>query len=232
MGARREAVQGGSVLEMLDTSYFVSPLLKGDDGTQSAEGKASPDLSVVIPAFNEEDRLPIMLDETLEVLNHDNRRGKSYEILIVDDCSQDATPTMVLKRYASDNIKVIRLLENQGKGFAVKVGMLSARGKLRLMVDADGATRFSDLEKLERAIEDGDAEGSSKRPPNAKRLAVIFGSRHHLVDGATAKRAWYRNIFTWGLHFLVKLLITGNSNLIHDTQCGFKLFTANAAEKL
>merc|ERR1740123_2166364 len=119
-----------------------------------------------------------MLDETLEVLNHDSRRGKSYEILIVDDCSQDATPTLVLKMYASENIKVIRLLENQGKGFAVKVGMLSATGKLRLMVDADGATKFSELEKLERALEDSDAPGSGSSASGVGRLRadIAFGS--------------------------------------------------------
>merc|ERR1740123_1522248 len=130
-----------------------------------------------------------MLDETLEVLNHDSRQGKSYEILIVDDCSQDSTPTIALERHASENIKVIRLLKNQGKGFAVKVGMLSARGKLRLMVDADGATKFSELDKLERAIEDGDASGCGSSTSSGRlRADIAFGSRHHLVKGATAKR--------------------------------------------
>lgn len=231
LSARREATQARSVLELLDKAYFVSPALL-DGSSKQDKGEDAPDLSIVIPAFNEEERLPIMLKEALEFLKGGSRQGKSYEILVVDDCSTDSTSTMVLRRYADENIKVIRLVENQGKGFAVKVGMLSARGKLRLMVDADGATRFSDLEKLERAIADGDAEGSSKRPPNGKRRAVIFGSRHHLVDGATATRAWYRNIFTWGLHFLVRLLITGSNDIIHDTQCGFKLFTEEAALKL
>lgn len=232
--AWQEAAQGNAVLELLDTSYYVSPALRGEGGGDAdAKGEeAAPYLSVVIPAYNEEERLPIMLKEALEVLKDSSRRGKTYEILVVDDCSSDSTPAMVLKDYASENIKVVRLLKNQGKGFAVKVGMLSARGKLRLMVDADGATRFSDLEKLERAIAEGDGAGSAGRPTSSSGVDVAFGSRHHMVKGASAKRAWYRNIFTWGLHLLVRLLITGNSNIIHDTQCGFKLFTEEAAMKL
>jgi len=220
--AHKEAQAEGSILDLLDKSYFVSPTLT--QGSSKDKEGAPLDLSIVIPAFNEEERLPIMLKEALEFLKGSGRKGKTYEILVVDDCSSDSTPTMVQKNYASENIKVIRLVQNQGKGFAVKVGMLSARGKQRLMVDADGATRFSDLEKLENALAQGNGAG--------KHCEIAFGSRHHLVQGATAKRAWYRNIFTWGLHLLVRLLITGNSNLIHDTQCGFKLFTAEAALKL
>jgi len=198
----------------------VSPTLAEGSGTQDLA--ARPDLSVVIPAFNEEERLPIMLKEALEFLKSDSRQGKTFEIIVVDDCSRDSTPKMVVRDYAGEQIKVVRLVENQGKGYAVKVGMLSARGKQRLMVDADGATRFSDLEKLEKAISGADGAG----------YQIAFGSRHHLVEGATAQRAWYRNIFTYGLHLLVRLLITGNSEIIHDTQCGFKLFTQEAALKL
>lgn len=95
----------------------------------------------------------------------------------MDDCSTDGTAEMVRKNYAAEqNIQVVRLKKNQGKGMAVRVGMLSARGARRLFVDADGATRFSDLDSLDAALEEG--------------ADCAFGSRHHLVQGAMATRAW------------------------------------------
>lgn len=124
-----------------------------------------------------------MLDEALTFLQ---ARSLSFEILLVDDCSQDRTAALALEYQLrmqaekGNRIRVIRLLKNQGKGFAVKVGMLSASGRHRLMVDADGATKFSDLALLEEGL--GGSDGG---------YDVAFGSRRHLAEGAKAKRTWY-----------------------------------------
>lgn len=209
------AVTRKDILEhYVDHDYYVSQELRGE---LSAE-EASVDLSVIIPAFNEEERLPIMLDEMFAFLE---TRSSSYDVVVVDDHSADSTAAVV-KRYADAGrpIQVMRLRENQGKGFAVKCGMLSARGKWKLLVDADGATKFEDLALLEEALD-------------AQKSEIAFGSRRHLVDAAKTKRKWYRNIFMWGLHTIVRVLIIGpRGDVIHDTQCGFKLFSRGAVEKL
>ena len=107
--------------------------------------------SVVIPAFNEERRLPPYLEG---VAAYFDGRGESYEVVVVDDGSTDATSARVrdLAR-AHPAIQVERFDENHGKGYAVRAGMRAARGTLRLMADADGATPIAEIRRLEKAIE-------------------------------------------------------------------------------
>ncbi|CAJ1344415.1 unnamed protein product [Effrenium voratum] len=179
-------------------------------------------LSIVVPAYNEEYRIPQMLDETLSYLES---RGAefSYEVIVVDDGSEDNTYAAALStsRDASlrhGEVRVIQLLYNRGKGFAVRAGMLAARGQLLLMADADGATGIRDLERLERAL------GPKDEAPQ-----IAFGSRHHLREEALAKRAWYRNVLMVGFHCAVWLLVGGT---VKDTQCGFKLFKAKVGKRI
>ncbi|KAL7062837.1 hypothetical protein AAHC03_0275 [Spirometra sp. Aus1] len=101
--------------------------------------------------------------------------------------------------------------------------MLSARGKFLLFADADGATRFSDIEKLEERLA---ALTASKWNGS---MAVICGSRAHLEAEATAKRHPLRNLLMHVFHFAVWLLCVQG---IRDTQCGFKLFSRPAARLL
>jgi len=124
-------------------------------------------LSLIIPAYNEAERLPIMLDATIEFLNTNrkeltqlcravgNNQQQHYssqhircEFIIVDDGSTDNT-TSVVTKYASnmkngDTVKLVSMHQNCGKGGAVKTGMLQSSGRLCLMADADGATDISD----------------------------------------------------------------------------------------
>lgn len=143
----------------------------------SLSDQGSLDLSVVIPAYNETTRLPAMLDTTLAHLRTapEEDRQRTYELLIVDDGSKDDTSSFALKLAAqnpSADIRVITLEKNLGKGGAVRHGMLHARGHRLLMVDADGASRFEDLEALWKAM---DALAPQNEP------AVVVGSRAHLV---------------------------------------------------
>lgn len=140
---------------------------------------ASVSLSVIIPAYEETARLKPMLDAALEHLATKPKR--SFEVLIVDDGSKDATSELALKlsiSYAAANpkneIRVVRLETNRGKGGAVKHGSMHARGKRILFVDADGATRFSDLEMLWEKMDE-----IEKKNPGTPAIAV--GSRAHLV---------------------------------------------------
>ncbi|XP_017273449.1 dolichyl-phosphate beta-glucosyltransferase [Kryptolebias marmoratus] len=186
---------------------------------------SSRDLSVVIPAYNEELRMPVMLDEAMEFLEKRQKQTPSftYEVIVVDDGSKDKTTEVALrytKKYGAEKVRVLTLVKNRGKGGAVRMGTLSSRGKLILMADADGATRFSDIEKVEAGL-----KNLSLGPEN---LAISCGSRAHLERVAVAQRSVFRTFLMYGFHFLVWFFCVRG---IRDTQCGFKLFTREAALK-
>ncbi|KAG0163448.1 dolichyl-phosphate beta-glucosyltransferase [Apophysomyces sp. BC1034] len=164
-----------------------------------------------------------MLKETVEYLETRKVGDKtfSYEIIVVDDGSRDNTVDVALefaKECKHVDIRILALEINRGKGGAVTQGMLCARGEQCLMVDADGATRFSDLSMLEKSLKNISEEGHG----------VAIGSRSHLVSTeAVVKRSFIRNFLMRGFHMLVYILgVRG----IGDTQCGFKLFTRKTAQ--
>jgi dolichyl-phosphate beta-glucosyltransferase len=165
-------------------------------------------LSVVIPAYNEALRLPSTLARVRE---HLGARGVEHEIVVVDDGSTDATAE--LARAAGGAVRVLHHQPNRGKGYAARRGMLAARGDRRLMTDADLSTPIEELAGLEAALDRG--------------YDVAIGSR--AVDGARieVRQPAYREAMGRLFNVLVQgLLLPGLS----DTQCGFKLFTARAAE--
>ncbi|KAI9011331.1 nucleotide-diphospho-sugar transferase [Gaertneriomyces semiglobifer] len=183
-------------------------------------------LSVVVPAYNETVRLPVMLTEALAFLDaRCQEDGEfTYEVIIVDDGSTDDT-TSVAQEFAEkharnsqkNEIRVMRLCKNRGKGGAVTQGMLAARGKRLLFADADGATKFSDLGLLESSLAQIMEDGR----------AVAIGSRAHMVKSeAVVKRSALRNFLMHGFHTI--LFLVGISS-IKDTQCGFKLLSRDAA---
>ena len=169
---------------------------------------SAPALSVVIPAYNEALRLPATLARVRE---HLDTRGVAHEILVVDDGSSDATAEIA--RAAGDAVRVLRHEPNRGKGYAVRRGMLAAKGERRLMTDADLSTPIEELARLEAEVDRG--------------FEVAIGSR--AVAGARIEvhQPAYREAMGRLFNVLVQaLLLPGLS----DTQCGFKLFTAAAAE--
>eukprot|EP00123_Amoebidium_parasiticum_P005648 comp16793_c0_seq1/m.15182 comp16793_c0_seq1/g.15182 ORF comp16793_c0_seq1/g.15182 comp16793_c0_seq1/m.15182 type:complete len:338 (-) comp16793_c0_seq1:29-1042(-) len=186
---------------------------------------ADVDLSLIVPAYNEEERLPIMLQETIGYLTERQKKDKSftYEIIIVDDGSRDGTYQVGLdasKKYGCEKVRVLKEDKNRGKGGAVRLGMEVARGRRLLMVDADAATKISDVERLEESLNNKVKNG----------YGVAVGSRAHMQDEAVAKRSFFRNILMHGFHFLV--LTLGGVRGVRDTQCGFKLFTRASARVL
>ncbi|KAK3811224.1 MAG: nucleotide-diphospho-sugar transferase [Benniella sp.] len=166
-----------------------------------------------------------MMKETLEFLNARSQKDPSFtfEILIVDDGSQDSTVRVALEMAqleANKDIRVLSFEKNRGKGGAVIQGMHYTRGEYVLMVDADGATRFSDLDKMEVQLKKTEKDG----------LGIAVGSRAHLVQtDAVVKRSFIRNFLMHSFHKIVYILgIRG----IDDTQCGFKLFTRKTARTI
>ncbi len=169
----------------------------------------NPLLSVVIPAYNEERRLPRSLDGIREFLSG---RGTRFEIVVVDDGSRDRTVAEAEARGGSET-RVLRGDRNRGKGHAVRVGMLAALGELRLMTDADLSTPIDELAKLEAALGEGaDVAVGSRAVPGAR--IEVRQSALRESAGRTFNR-------------MVRLLLLPE---VHDTQCGFKLWTARAAQ--
>lgn len=190
------------------------------------EVKESVELSIVVPAYKEESRLHLAIDEMIPFLKERQQKDakKTWEIVIVDDGSPDNTSRVGLGYVAKEGtsrVRVLRLNPNRGKGGAVKRGMMVARGKYLLMADADGATQFSDITQLEAKIKAIEKDGQG----------IAVGSRAHLEEAdVVQKRALLRNILMWGFHFLVSFV--GGIRGVRDTQCGFKLFTRDTARSL
>lgn len=189
----------------------------------SINDPASVELSVIVPAYNEEERLPMMMDESLEYLEERKKKLKSftYEVIVVDDGSKDKTTQTAqsyCNKYGSDKIRVLTLAKNRGKGGAIRLGMFSARGRYVLFADADGASKFSDFTKLENEMKNMKKDSSNR--------AVVCGSRAHLEEESIAQRSFFRTILMKGFHFVVWFLCVRG---IKDTQCGFKLLSREAA---
>lgn len=171
-------------------------------------------LSIIIPAYNEELRLPPTLIQGIDFLE---RQSLSYEIIVVDDGSTDGTAEMVRRfQRIRPQVALIRLARNRGKGHAVKTGVLNARGELVLMADADGSTPFEEFLRLQRAIEE-------------QRVEVAIGSRAVADTEIVVAAKWHRMIIGRVFNFLVNTLAVPE---VKDSQCGFKLFTRRAAREL
>lgn len=191
------------------------------------------ELSVVIPSYNETSRILVMLMDAINFLQEHFK--DKWEILIVDDGSTDATSEFCLKlshekfNLKPDQLRIIKFVENRGKGGAVKHGMLHIRGKYGLFADADGASKFSDVSKLLneiKSIESDKTKTNDKTGDNLKIPSIVIGSRAHMVNTeAVIKRSLIRNCLMYGFHALVFLF---GIRSIKDTQCGFKLFNKQA----
>jgi dolichyl-phosphate beta-glucosyltransferase len=172
-----------------------------------------PDLSVVIPAYNEEARLEPTLREAAAYLR---ARGIRAELAVVDDGSRDRTGPLVLRLAEElDEVRLIRLPANRGKGYAVRTGVVNARGRAVLFADADGATPIAELARLEAALEAG--------------ADAAIGSRALAGEGTRVRARLHRRLIGRAFHLLASSLAVRG---YHDTQCGFKLFRAATAHDL
>jgi dolichyl-phosphate beta-glucosyltransferase len=170
------------------------------------------DLSIIIPAYNEEARLGATLDEIAEFLRIS---GRSAEVIVVDDGSADGT--VALARGWSDRlaVRVIESPRNMGKGHAVRVGMMAAAGRRRLFTDADGSTPIGELSALDAAL---DAIGG-----HGVAFASVALPDSVVLSPQSRLRSFAGRVGNW----LIQLMMLPG---VHDSQRGFKLFSADAAE--
>ncbi|MGO8687386.1 MAG: dolichyl-phosphate beta-glucosyltransferase [Candidatus Dormibacteria bacterium] len=170
-------------------------------------------LSVVVPAYDEALRLPATLQALRVYLDGAGEEYEDYEVIVVDDGSGDGTADLAERECAGwPQLRVLRLPENRGKGASVQAGMLAARGDLRLFTDADLSTPITELAKLRDLI------GGS--------TAVVIGSRAVADSKVEVHQPARRELMGRTYNRLLRLLVLRG---LHDTQCGFKLFTAEAA---
>ena len=178
-------------------------------------------LSVVIPAYNEEKRLPETLKKVRAYLI---KQDYEWEVLIVNDGSKDETASVVSNLIrAWSGFRLIDNKENQGKGGVVKQGMLEAKGEWRLFMDADNSTDISELPKLMQFAN----PKSEIRNPNEQKFETIIGSRYLNKDSIKVKQPFSRRIVSRMGNLLIRIML---GIKMADTQCGFKLFSAKAAE--
>jgi glycosyltransferase involved in cell wall biosynthesis len=172
------------------------------------------DLSIVVPAYNEEHRILPTLERLHEFLS---ARPLRYEIVVVDDGSADNTVGVVSLAMARiPSLRLVRQTPNRGKGAAVRRGMLEAVGQLRVMCDADGSMPPEQLPRL-------------LAPIVACRAEIAIGSRYAEGAKTDAKQPFYRVLWSRLANRVIqRSLVPG----VRDTQCGFKAFTAEAARDL
>jgi dolichyl-phosphate beta-glucosyltransferase len=168
-------------------------------------------LSVVIPAYNEEKRLPHTLRATIGYLK---KQSYEWEIIVVNDGSHDKTADVVRTfSVEDDRVRVLQYGGNKGKGYAVRYGMTRAKGKIQVFMDADNSTSIDHVEKFIPFVEKG--------------FDVVIGSRD--IDGAEIsvhQPKWKELLGDLGNIWIQLWAVPG----IKDTQTGFKLFTKKASK--
>jgi len=171
------------------------------------------EISIIIPAFNEALRLPATLDQVERYLA---MVGTPAEVIVVDDGSRDGTAEVVRQRAAHwPQLRLVAAERNSGKGAAVRLGMAAARGRFKVFSDADLSVPIDDMEKLLRPLRGG--------------AGVAIASRGLRDSQVELHQPWYRETMGKIFNRLVRVFVLGG---VADTQCGFKAFTAEVADRV
>jgi len=168
------------------------------------------EISVIIPAYNEEKRIGKTLEALLKYLD---KQKYSYEIIVVNDGSTDKTKEVV-QQFKQRKIKIIDNHQNKGKGYSIQHGFCAAQKKWILFTDADLSTPIEELETCFRYASGAD---------------VIIGSRNLPMSQIVVKQPFFRSMLGRIFPFFVRLLLLPE---IKDSQCGFKLFRKEVAQKV
>lgn len=170
-------------------------------------------LSIIIPAYNEEERLPKTLNQVISFFNN---KHVDHEIIVINDGSKDGTKK-VIEDYAKkfSQVKLINNGINQGKGYSVRAGVNQAQGDLILFSDADLSTPIEEYDKLKSQLDAG--------------FDIVIGSRRSKGADIRIKQPLHRRFLGKSFGLLVQILAVKG---IRDTQCGFKLFKQEIAKKV
>ena len=172
------------------------------------------ELSIIVPAYNEENRIKPTLLSIFDYLEDQNLHT---EVIVVNDGSSDKTSEVITKMQKKfNNLKLVELEKNQGKGCAVKSGVIASKGHLILFTDADNSTPIEELSKLLQAMSANNAE-------------IAIGSRYLKKSKVHVRQPWYRVALGRLGNVLIRLFLIDG---IRDTQCGFKLFKAEVAHEI
>ncbi len=183
---------------------------------------SNPHLSVVIPAYNEKNRIP---DTLADVARYLQKQTYSSEILIVDDGSKDDTAEEV-KHIASqiqvrpDSVQRVELLQypdkqNRGKGYAVRYGLQRAKGEYRMFMDADNSTTIDHVEQFFPFFKQG--------------YDVVIGSRDIQGANVAVRQSWIKELAGRGGNMFIRAVAVRG---VYDTQAGFKMLTARATDAI
>ena len=170
-------------------------------------------LSVVVPAYNEEQRIIASLES---IYHYFEQQSYTYELIVVDDGSVDRTVQMVsklLKQFGRGHL--LQNTRNRGKGYSVRQGVLASCGEYVLFSDADLSTPISEVEKLLAVLKGGDD--------------IAIGSRAGKNSQVQVHQPWYREYMGKTFNVIIRMLILSD---FHDTQCGFKCFHGEVARRL
>jgi dolichyl-phosphate beta-glucosyltransferase len=168
-----------------------------------------PSLSIVIPVLNEEEEIVRILSGARAMLEE---RAGDWEILVVDNASQDATAQRLAPFLADSRIRLLRNETNRGKGYSVRRGMLEATGELRLLCDADCTPSLASLPAMEATLE---------------RCDIVAGARNATDSQVGRYQPIQRRAASLGFIFLCRQVM---GEPLRDVFCGFKLFTGAAAQ--
>jgi len=177
---------------------------------RSTPNNGHPTLSVVVPTYNEADRL---VPSLAAMACHISGLGVAWELIIADSASTDGTPELA-ESLGLANTTVLRASGRDGKGAGVARGVLAARGDYILFADADGSTPITALDSFLDAVRSG-------------RTDVVIASRAHLAD--EANRSGLRRLLSAGLRWLTRASLRLD---VDDSQCGFKLFRSDIARRV
>jgi len=171
------------------------------------------DLSLVVPAYNEEHRIGKTLLENLKFLS---KQPYSWEMIVVDDGSQDNTVNIVwsIVKDRPDSVRLLRLPRNSGKGAAVQMGMMNAAGRYVIMADADNATPIEEIGNFLR---------------EAREDTILIGSRYVGTSNVERMQSVFRVLIGRLGNLVINLFLLDG---IRDTQCGFKMFPLALAKDL
>lgn len=168
-------------------------------------------LSVVVPAYNEAQRILPTLDA---ICRYADAQHPGYEVLVINDGSSDDTAELVRARFAHQPAVVVHSYSpNRGKGYAVRYGLQRASGDLILFSDADLSTPIEQIERLLPLVEQG--------------YDVVIGSRAHSQAEIRKRQPVYRELAGKFFNLVVRLAVLHD---LHDTQCGFKLFRRSSIQ--